>query len=291
MSERSTKDLSEAETLSLIRKYVNNPPERSVVFTITPNIAKALLEEYNSGNRPKKMEKIARYAKDMTNGGWALTGDTIKFSDKRLLRDGQNRLMACFNSGKPFTTHVVFGISDGYFTKMDIGKNRTPADVLTIAGYKNASALGSIARWHWLFTNDMPKSRDTLSPEEVLKWVQDHPKLADVAGRVSGIAQKLQEPAGPLGALYVIASSHDSRKAAQFLDAFDTRSGPAASVVSKLMDAIARVKAQSSGRIHDIVRAAFYVIAWNLFIEGRRGSLSQFKYNPAEDGDPFPEIE
>jgi hypothetical protein len=119
-------DSDEQKTLDRIRHYIVTPPENSRVMTVTPTICPMLLE-YNISNRPKKDKKILEYANYTMAGEWMLTGDTIKFSDAGLLRDGQNRLMACIKAGVPFRTHIVFGIDDKAFDRLDQGKNRNGA--------------------------------------------------------------------------------------------------------------------------------------------------------------------
>ena len=95
----------------------------------------------------KKPKAIARYADDMAAQRWSLTGDTIKFSNEKRLRDGQNRLAACVRAGAAFSTYIVFGIDDAAFDRMDQGRNRSGSDVLAIAGYSNTAALSGAVRW------------------------------------------------------------------------------------------------------------------------------------------------
>jgi hypothetical protein len=139
--------VDEQKALERIRRCIDNPPENSKVFTITPMVAQALLRDYNFENRPKKPKAIARYADDMAAQRWSLTGDTIKFSAEKRLRDGQNRLMACVQAGAPFTTYIVFGVDDAAFDRMDQGRSRSGSDVLAIAGYTNTAALSGAVRW------------------------------------------------------------------------------------------------------------------------------------------------
>jgi hypothetical protein len=112
--------------LMAIDRFIANPPDNSRVFWITPEMATYLLEKYNIANRPHKPTKIGLYASAMQAGEWRLTGDTLKFSDRGILRDGQNRLLAGAAGGSPFQSHVVFGVPDEFFSAMDQGKNRVP---------------------------------------------------------------------------------------------------------------------------------------------------------------------
>ena len=56
-----------------------------------------LLSFYNIGNRPIKEGKMSSLAKDMIEGNWLSTGDTIKFGDQGNgygILDGQHRMLA-----------------------------------------------------------------------------------------------------------------------------------------------------------------------------------------------------
>jgi hypothetical protein len=52
--------IDQEKTLERIRRYIEQPPENSRVFVITPMIAETILREYNIDNRPKKPEKDCR---------------------------------------------------------------------------------------------------------------------------------------------------------------------------------------------------------------------------------------
>src|SRR5690242_3389923 len=88
------------------------------------------------------------------------------------LRDGQNRLMACMRAGVPFRTHVVFGIDDDAFDRMDQGKNRDAADVLTMAGHSNANTIAAAVRWVHLIDGGRTKQRDSLEPAETKRLLE-----------------------------------------------------------------------------------------------------------------------
>ena len=139
----------------------------------SPVVAEYLLKKYNIDNRPKKPTKIGLYAKAMAGKEWRLTGDTIKFSDRGLMRDGQNRMEACVESGKPFQTHVVFGVPDEFFAVMDQGKNRDGSDLLAIAGVPNSATVAAGVRWAHLYETDTVKMRTTIAPPEVLRMYQE----------------------------------------------------------------------------------------------------------------------
>jgi len=280
---------SDLDVIKKIDHYIVSPPENSRVFTITPVIAEYLLNKYNAGNRPKKPTNITRYANHMAAGTWMLTGDTIKFSDKFVLRDGQNRLMACVRSGQPFRSHIVFGILDEAFKVLDQGKNRDGSDVLAVAGYSNTRILSAAIRWVHLMDSGRVKNRDLVQPYEMLRLVRErYPTLPEFTSIARAIYSVTGQPAGIVAALIYSFTCQNPTKALAFSNAW--ASGDTAgkySALGKLQKEIATMAASSSGRVHEVVRMAMIVLAWNVFLDGRRGTSTDFKWSPSED---FPKI-
>lgn len=277
--EPSVQDLFDAlpdrdkRAMDSITKSIANPPENSRVFTFTPGMARLLIRKYNLANRPMKPGKIKQYAEDMSNDRWGLTGDTIKFSTVGRLRDGQNRLFACMESDASFRTHVVFGIEDDLFAFMDRGKNRDGSDLLAIKGITNSKIAAAATRWAELFERGTVKSRRTFLPNEILDLYE---------GRHSGVsnfileAKATAQPAGMMAALLYTFDKIDPQAAAAFGAAW------AGGQRHKPFQAIAKAEARiqeifnaSSGRVHDVVRAACIVIAWNFYRDGGKAGLAK----------------
>lgn len=273
-------------TLDRIKHYIKNPPENSRVFTLTPDDCEELLRLYNSSNRPKKPRNIIRYSEDMgaEPTQWMLTGDTLKFSDKGILRDGQNRLMSSVRCGKPFTTHIVFGIPDAAFDVLDRGKPRSGGDVLHNAGYANSNKLATAVSWKDRLDGN-PKSRDTMEPKEALELVRT--KYRELPGFINiaqGIYRTTGTPVGMAAACLYTMSQIDPQAAASFGTAWESGQHHGRfSPLAKMHKKIAEIAQASSGRVHDTVRAAFIVIAWNLYRSRKTGRMSDFNWTPAED--------
>ena len=270
--------VQENNALLAIADFLQAPPETSRVIEVDPEAAKDILEERNKGNRPPKPNKVQQFASDMAADRWGLTGDTIKFgSDGRLL-DGQNRLAACVRANKPFSTHVVFGIDPKLFGRMDIGKPRNAADVLHIAGYKYASTLAAAVRWAHLLDSN-PYNRETLKPDFVLELLRT--KYSDIEpylqkGRT--LNRQYAHPAGQIAALLYKFSKSDVAKADDFYNAWVTgkRNGPH-QIIDTMQALLHSQKVNNNGRIHELVRAAIIVKAWNIFRQGHKGSLAQLQ--------------
>lgn len=281
--------------LAKIKHYIDNPPQNSRVFTISPELAQYLLDTYNLGNRPRKPGNIRRYAADMEAGRWPLTGDTLKFSDRGILRDGQNRLLASVAANKPITSHWVFGIPDDAFKLLDRGKNRDGGDVLSIAGVSNAGQISAAIKWADRIERG-GADRKTLEPHEILTLYRNGYEAGGMQDRIAearGIYVSLRHPIGPVAGLLWHFYASDARKATQFAKAWEAkgimRRGVQGKQLAVMIRALDALKAASSGRIHDTVRAAWAVIAWNAFKAGRTVTVRSFSYNPSTDD--FPEID
>jgi hypothetical protein len=262
--------------LQEIEQFLMNPPVTSRIVEIDPESAEQILRDRNHGNRPPKPNKVQQFASDIAQDRWGLTGDTLKFAPDGRLLDGQNRLAAAVRAAKAFKTHIVFGIDPSLFGRMDIGKPRNAADVLHIAGYKYASTLASALRWaHLLDTN--PYNRETLKPEFVLELARDHyPDIEESIKDGRDINRQFAHPAGQAAALMYKFGKSDAAKAEEFLHAWikGQRNGKY-HIIDTMQALLHSQKANNNGRIHELVRAAVIIKAWNIFKAGHKGSLAQ----------------
>lgn len=115
----------------------------TVELTITPETAAAMLTT-NAMNRPISRAHVERLSGAMQRGEWELNGATIKVASTGRLLDGQHRLTACVESGRPFKTLVVRGLPESAFGTIDqVARSRKISDVLAIetgANMKNVVA-------------------------------------------------------------------------------------------------------------------------------------------------------
>lgn len=120
-------------------------PHMLIIEMITPKTAQAMLATMVK-NRALSQSKVLEYAIAMDEGRWSLNGETIKIDKEGRLFDGQNRLSACVLAGKPFRSYVARGIEDeNAFATVDVGKNRTHADIFGIAGFVSANQASAAA--------------------------------------------------------------------------------------------------------------------------------------------------
>lgn len=262
--------------IEAIEKSILLPPENSRVFTITPAMAAYLVARHNLHNRPKKPAKIRQYAEDMSEGRWGLTGDTLKWSKAGVLIDGQNRLFACIAANVPFRTHVVFGIDGDLFVFMDRGKNRDGADALAVKGVSNSSIVNAAVRWAELIEAGTVKGRGTFLPYEILDLYENRHQRVEEFVRD---AKKSGQPAGMMAALLYHFDKVNAKDARDFAMAWASgqRQKPFQSI-SKAESRLMEISLASSGRVHDVVRAAIIVTAWNLYRAGKSGRAKDFHW-------------
>lgn len=125
-------------------------------FLMTPTKAKELLE-CNTRNRRASDLAVSLYARDMVANNFHLSGSSICVSDTGVLLDGQQRLMACVKSEKPFWTILVEDLPEEAILTIDSGKKRTYGDRLKINGYENYNGLAASVKMLALLADKNPK--------------------------------------------------------------------------------------------------------------------------------------
>ena len=150
----------------------------SNVEFITPEIAAEwllLLDE----NRKYSDATGAAYARDMDAEGWVITNASIGFREDGKLIDGQHRLRACVNSGRPFWSVVVRGLPFEAQYYIDCHRSRSFADQLAFDGNKAAVRMAAAARVLWGIK---------LGPN-VLKRRSSRAELRGIINRHAGLEQ------------------------------------------------------------------------------------------------------
>ena len=146
------------------------------VETITPAIATEYLENNVANNRPISQRHVEALARDMVNDLWAQNRETLKFSPSNVLLDGQQRLWACIEASKPFTTAVVRGVRS--LDDVDRARPRTLGHALGMRGYKRSTKLSVVLNtvWRWENTNWRTQQvRPTV--QEGVRFLEQHDPL------------------------------------------------------------------------------------------------------------------
>jgi len=281
-----------SEQIATLEHLIHNSPTNSRVIEFSPKLAEHVLENLSGKNRKRKPTKIKEYVNSLQSGAWGLTGDTIKFGDDFKLKDGQNRLSASVRSNKPLLTHVVFGIDSQLFDRMDIGKNRSGADVFTITGVSYANHVAAAVRWLLIFTSKDPGNRGAqFTNEELLKAYQDGidaDRLEQSIQAALAVRKTMGHPVGPLAALHYVFAKRDQHKADAFFDEWATGRAKGARAPSRYLQRMLAAKlAAANNRIHENVRNALIIKAWNAYVEGHSATKAGMEHAVS---DPMPKI-
>ena len=282
-----TATMALADQLQILDQLILTTPEGapSVVLVFSPELAHEVLEKRNDNNRKHRPTKIKRFASDMTDGFWMLTGDTIKFGSNGDLLDGQNRLRACVASGVPMKTHVVFGIDPVAFKYLDSGTVRTGGDTFKVAGVPNAEIAGKASRWLMIFdTPDMNRAI-SIANAELFEHYQkriNKDQLQHAIGEAKKVSRMI--PTGTLAAMLYLFERRDAKLAKIFAHDLEkeTRGG------RTLLVRLRNLRKETAGRVNEKIVTAFTVMMWNSYRKGTLLRASQLKWTDAE---PHPVIE
>lgn len=107
-------------------------PEAGQLFDVTPALAAKWLER-NTRNRPLRDSVVLRYAADMRDGKWKVTGDAIAFDTTGAVINGQHRLWAVLESGVTVKMLVVFDLDPDVVYVLDDHFKRRLTDIIHIA--------------------------------------------------------------------------------------------------------------------------------------------------------------
>ncbi len=179
-----------AKNDSLIRTYGWEYFAKLGVFCtfqmkITPAYASDMLAK-NQKNRNKKPGFIKLMTEEMLAGTWFLTHQGVAFRDNGELADGQNRLQAIINSGKPQNILVTFGVTQEAMLVIDTHRVRTDADALKIDGLETIRTSHTAVAKRMMGTYGRAVSRTVLKDFYILH--EKHIRIACELLSKSGIS-------------------------------------------------------------------------------------------------------
>lgn len=250
---------------------------------IYPSVAAEMLKT-NTHNRDKYRNALRKV---IEQGMWKLNGATIVWSNDGVLLDGQTRLQACVDSGKPIDVIVVRGIDPNAQMSMDTGKKRSVVDYLKLLGYKNATHVGAIgvalqrADMNGLQSTSYKGNGSDATVEQTVEWIIDN-----YDGRILQVYTYVDRTRRAIRGIStgVIAAVADdllrngvSRD--DVSDFFDQLSGAKepCQPVHMLRERLMKNAYEKGSRLPTDYIAAFIIKAWNAYITGQ--SLNFLRYS------------
>lgn len=282
-----TATMALADQVRTLDDLIATTPEGfpSVVLVFSPELAHEVLEKRNDNNRKPRPNKIKRFAADLTEGFWMLTGDTVKFGSNGDLLDGQNRLRACVVSGVPIKTHVVFGIDPVAFKFLDSGTVRTSGDTFKVAGVPNADLAGKASRWLMIFESTSMDRGISIPNAELFEHYQkriNKDQLQEAIGDAKKVSRVI--PTGTLAAMLYLFERRDAKIAKIFSHDLEKEMRGGRTLLTRLRN----LRKDNGGRLNEKIATAFTVMMWNSYRKGSLLRSAQLKWTDAE---PHPTIE
>jgi hypothetical protein len=194
---------------------------------VDADLARHILETYNSGNRRLSASRVARLAAQMTSGEFENTGEPVILSREGVLNDGQHRLQAIVDADATVELDVRFGIPRSVFPKTDTGAARTGGDVLSIAGASHGSAVAQAVRLLLLYERGLPGAvREFVSNAQVAIGYERWPDVSEAVERLAGRAFPKGVRSTPLTCTVFLANrAPGKRKLDAWLDTLETGVG------------------------------------------------------------------
>jgi hypothetical protein len=127
-------------------------------------------------------DTVSKYSGELEGGRWVESGDTIRFSDRGVLLDGQHRLKAIVESGVPARFIVTTNVPHEAFATIGEVKKWTHAQVLARAGEKHPVELATAAGWIWAIETKSPNGARNLSATYKQAIIDEHPTLRTWVG-------------------------------------------------------------------------------------------------------------
>lgn len=162
---------------------------RVTVEEITPERASELLSRNTMNFRKMDQKRVQLYAREMSQGAWKVTGDTIKIDPKGILLDGQHRLLAVVRSGVTIETAIAWNVESGGLP-IDRGKPRSIGQYCKHQGVLHATNVAAASKWclahdKGLWNKATPQIHQ-VPDSEVVAYIESHQSTLEDAVRLTG---------------------------------------------------------------------------------------------------------
>lgn len=261
-----------------------------VKVKITPEEAEEMLRK-NKHNRPIVNSAFERMARDMREGNWRLTGDTIKFDPMGNLIDGQHRLWACIEAGVAFETFVAYGVSPDAFDVIDTGMKRSSAAMMHLKGERDTALLAGATNLYWKYEKKYLQKAAPVSPtnRETMRCLEQNPGLRDAVSEAKRVKHLVS--AAVAGFVFYVTAQKSPDEAVAFFDKLSAGEGLlGGDPVLALRERLIRNKTSIAKlRQRDLV--ILMLKAWNAFRERRKvRTLPIIKKERGQAAESFPQI-
>jgi hypothetical protein len=282
--------VSLAELRKLVQKHYGT---RTLMFDA--DLARAVLDEFNTGNRRVNQRKVSQLADQMKSGEFENTGEPLIISAEGVLNNGQHRLFALVEADTEVDMDVRFGIPRRAFSKTDTGTSRNPADVLTILGVRHGADIARAVRLLVLYNRGLPESvRSFVSNDEIARAFDCWKDIAEVAEQVAQhVIPRAVRGAALLSTAYLASRSAGKAQLDAWLEILATglgaaRDNPAYVARERILRA---ADAPVGTRELLLERLALLIGSWNAFAGNRSATVRDLTWKPGgRNAKEFPAV-
>lgn len=251
-----------------------HPSVKASVEFITPEKARDLLGSNIEHQRKIAKANLLRIESDLLNDRFKLNGEPIIVGRSGKLLDGQHRLCACVNTVTGFWSVVVRGVEDDYFNIINVGKGRTLADVLKIAGEVNCANLAATLSRIAEYLKDASKlgrsSEISISTSEAMNILAMTPSVRKSVSECCLLPVDTVVSVGRLAWLHCLAHEECPEEAAVFFAKLKTgemlkATDPVFVFRSRMMG-----DKQSTAKLPTREVLALLIKTWNSHIQGEQ---------------------
>lgn len=243
------------------------PTITSSVEVITPAEAKKHLTK-RVNQRPIKPAKIKLYTKLMNEGKWGMGDSNICFDVHGNLLNGQNRLLALVEHGKPIAFTVARGLPTDSFYVMDQGAKRSGGDTLASIGFTNWQDCAAIGRAIMSIKYDGKPGRNSTDQRDLAEFCDPRSEYIEEAAELARLSRSIF-PASHTGALLYQALKIDEAKAREFAQRFaDGTAADKDDPILKCRNKLMALKGRDRN-VRPEVALPIFITAWEAFLAGR----------------------
>jgi len=269
-------------------------PMEPVVERVSPHTARMWFEGRRD-NRPVNENAWKRYATDMAEGRWHNTGVPLVFNGAGRLMDGQHRLLAVIEYGKPVDFVVVRGVDDAAMEAYDIGLARRLADFLHLRGESYAKQIAAtihyVARYERYGTFQPLMVQQGQTVQQALEFFDSRAdELRYAVLFAQTISKHIPVSQSIIASLYVLFAAINEADADDFFDKLGSGVDLAATDAILLFRQRMINNRAARDKIAPHVVAALAIKAWNAYRAGR--PVLQLSWHPGgKTPEPFPKPE
>ena len=188
----------------------------AAVECVTPDMAKSYLATMKDNRKPSAAT-VKKYADDMKNGRWMVSGQGIIFDEDGRLADGQHRLLATIESGCSASFLVIRNEPRDSFIH-DRGRVRTMKNTMEVLGkepWKSSHPVcGAVNALYVLSHSD---SHYFASDAAIINFIDDNEEILYKAYSMVKSSASLARRAGVIAALFCcIFNKKDEEKLREF---------------------------------------------------------------------------